>query len=134
MPLHYQIEQARGYLIAKVTGEWELDAVAGLIDALAEDFRTHNCDRALVDCLDVEIEGHVLDFERYVTGRHIAERLRNVRLATLFPEEQITKFAESVAVKAGAALLVTSDHDEALHWLLEGAADQPSLPDENTVD
>lgn len=134
MPLHYQIAKGTGYLIAKVTGEWELDAVAGLIDALAEDFRTHNCDRALVDCLDVEIEGQVLDFERYITGQRVAEKLRNVRLVTLFPEEQITKFAESVAVKAGAALLVTSDHDEALHWLLEGSSQETSQRDEDSID
>jgi len=49
------MEDGQGYLIAKVTGEWKLDAVRELIDALAEDCKARRCNRLLVDCLDVRL-------------------------------------------------------------------------------
>lgn len=126
MRLEYRFTEANGYLLADVTGEWELQAARGLIDSIAAECRGRNHDRVLADCLHVEVSGFVLDFERFVLGQRVAEKLRHIRMATLFPAEQITKFAESVANQAGATLLVTSNRDEALRWLLEESATGPT--------
>ena len=126
-PLQYRLEEAQGYFVAKVTGKWDVDAICRLIDAIGRDSSSHSFERILADCLDIEIAGRVMKSERFVVGRHIGETLRHVRLATLFPEEQIDKVAESIAVAAGAEFLVTSSRQEALRWLMKG----PSRDDQN---
>ena len=120
MQLQYRMEDGEGYLIAKVTGEWTLDAVQELIDALAEDCKARHCNTLLVDCLDVQIEGRVLEFERFVVGRRVGSKLREIKLAALFPPHQINKFAESIAIADGADLFVTGERDEAIRWLTNG--------------
>ena len=122
MELLYQIEEADGYLVAHVTGEWYLDPVYRLIDALVGECRARNFDRVLVDFLDVQISGMVLEYERYLIGGRLAERLQALRLAALVPAEQINKFGESVAVAGGAQVLVTADREEARRWLTDGSA------------
>jgi hypothetical protein len=119
MHLHCEIDQAQGYLVARVKGNWDLDAVRQLIDTLAQACKERNCHKVLADCFEVRIEGHLLEFERFVVGNCIASRLRHIKIAALFPDHQINKFAESIAVEAGAEFLVSGDRDEALHWLTE---------------
>jgi len=111
-------------LIAKVTGPWELDAVQELIDTLAEDCKARGCKKLLVDCLDVGIEGQILDFERFLIGRSVGSKLRHIKVAGLFPHHQINKFGEAIAISEGAEALVTSERDEAIRWLTDGPADQ----------
>jgi hypothetical protein len=110
-------------LLLKVTGEWDVDSMRGVIDAIAVECEQRRCHRVLMDGLDIEIAGKVLEFERFLVGQHIAAVLRHVRLAALFPAEQINRFAESIAVKAGAEFFVSSDRDEALRWLAQGSPD-----------
>ena len=126
MPLHYQLEEADGMLLLKVTGEWDVDSMRGVIDAIAVECGQRHCHRVLADGLDVEIAGKVLEFERFLVGQHIAAVLRHVKFAALFPAEQINKFGESIAVKGGAEFLVTSDRKEALQWLARGSPDAAS--------
>jgi hypothetical protein len=125
MPLHYQLEEGDGMLLLKVTGEWDVGAMCGVLDAIVLECNQRHCHRVLADGLDVEIAGKVLEFERFLVGQHIAAVLRHVRLAALFPAEQINKFGESIAVKGGAEFLVTSDRDEALRWLAKDSPDAP---------
>lgn len=108
-------------LLLDVTGEWEVEAMRGVIDAIAVECDQRRCHRVLADCLAMEIAGKVLEFERFLIGQHIAAVLHHVRLAALFPAEQINKFAESIAVKGGAEFFVSSDRDEALRWLAQGS-------------
>jgi hypothetical protein len=123
VPLQYQLEEADGMLLLKVTGEWDVEAMRGVIDAIAVECDQRRCHRVLMDGLALQFAGKVLEFERFLVGQHIAAVLRHVRLAALFPAEQINKFGESIAVKAGAEFLVTSDRDEALRWLAQGSPD-----------
>jgi hypothetical protein len=123
MGLRYDFKEARGNLIATVAGHWELEAVSELIDAIVEECTRRNCDRVLADCMEIQIAGRVLEFERFVLGQRIGEKFRNIRFAALFPADQINKFAESIAVGAGAQFLVTHDREEALRWLGERAVD-----------
>ena len=130
MQVEYKLEEDAGYLAAKVTGEWGLEAAYELIDSLERECRERNCRRALADWLDAEIVGRVLEYERFVVGQRIGSRLRDVRLAILFPAVQINKFAESIAVEAGAEFLVTGDREEALSWLLESSKNEAAVSDE----
>jgi hypothetical protein len=123
VPLQYQLEEADGMLLLKVTGEWDVDSMRGVIDAIAVECDQHRCHRVLLDGLALEIAGKVLEFERFLVGQHIAAVLRHVRLAALFPAEQINRFAESIAVKGGAEFFVSSDRDEAIRWLAKGSPD-----------
>jgi len=115
--LDYEFHEEQGYSVAKVTGEWELDAVLELIDSLVKECIARNSDRLLADFLDVTIAGRVLQFERYLVGKHVGATLWHIRLAALLPEHQINKFGESIAREAGVDFLVTGDRDEAIRWL-----------------
>lgn len=124
MRLQYQLEKAGDHLVLNVTGEWQLDAMYELIDAIAGECRKHNCDNVLVNGLAMEIHGLVLEFERFLVGERVADVLQGIKLAAVFPAEQINKFGERIAVKRGAKLFVTSTQDEALQWLLsDGSAE-----------
>lgn len=123
MELRYKLENADGYLIAKITGEWHVEPTLSLLDALINECQSRNCNRLLADFLQVEIVGIVLSFERYLFGEHLGAKLGSIRLAALFPAEQIDKFAESIAVAAGAEFLVTADRAEAVRWLTDGSAE-----------
>lgn len=123
MPLQYQLEEADGMLLLKLRGEWDVDSMRDVIDAIAVECEQRRCHRVLADGLHMEIAGKVLEFERFLVGQHIAAVLRHVRMAALMPAEQINKFAESIAVKGGAEFFVTSDRDEALRWLAQGSPD-----------
>ena len=104
-------------LVFQVTGEWSLEGGRALIDRIAMESEAGGCRRALVDALEIEVAGRVLEYERYVMGGYILSRLAGIRLAVLFPDDQITKFTEGVVRGAGAPLLVTSDRAEAMAWL-----------------
>ena len=49
-PLQYRLDQAERYFVAKVTVEWDLDAIRRLIDCTGRDLRIHSFKRILVDC------------------------------------------------------------------------------------
>jgi hypothetical protein len=117
MDLQIVFTQRDNLLQFDVTGEWSLEGARALIDRIALESEGNGCRRALVDALQIEVAGRVLEYERYVMGGYILSRLAGIRLAVLFPADQITKFTEGVVRGAGAPMLVTSDRAEALAWL-----------------
>jgi|GEM_PF-4329311 len=117
MDFEIQVEHRDGLLTLTATGQWSLQKAKSLIDRAAVECEEHSSGRVLVDCLSIEIDGRVLEYERYVLGGYILEKLRGVRLAVLFPPDQINRFAQNIVRGGGSAMLVTSDRDEALLWL-----------------
>ena len=115
--LEYRFEDAGGLLTVTVTGEWSLEPAKEMIDRVAQECEQRGCRRVLLDALAIEIDGRMLQFERYMIGERIVARLSEIRLAVLMPEEQINRFVETMVRGAGAQMLVTSDRDEAAAWL-----------------
>jgi hypothetical protein len=115
MQLDYSFDARSDCLLVKVGGTFEVNAAKALVDAIAVQCRQsdHRC--VLVDAMEVDGEPSAID--RYAVGVRVAEMLRMVKTAVVYPEQRINKLAENVAVNRGALLLVTGDRDEALRWL-----------------
>ncbi len=112
-----QVAQRDGLLTVTVTGEWSLANARALVDRVAAECEQRACLRVLVDSLAIQVDGRVLEYERFVLGSYILEKLEGVRLAVLFPEEQINSFTQNLVRGAGSPMLVTSDREEAILWL-----------------
>lgn len=125
MTEQYVFEEYPGYALVKVAGSWRRDLLLKYIDRIAIDCRFHGCDRVLVDAL--EVGGQLTDIDRFVAGERVAEVCKGIRMAAILPAHQINKFGEFVATSRGAELLVTSDRDQALKWLLTGADHHAAL-------
>ena len=117
MDFDIQVAHQDGLLTLTVTGEWSLERAKSLIERVASECEKHASGRVLVDCLAIQVDGRVLEYERYVLGGKILDKLEGVRLAVLFPREQINLFTQNIVRGGGRAMLVTSDRDEALLWL-----------------
>jgi hypothetical protein len=121
----YQIEEMADYLLITVTrGRWEIEPMRMVVDRVAAECQARGYRRVLVDTL--ALAGWLRDFDRYLIGQYIAEKLQGVRVANLSRAEVINKFAENVAVNRGAWFLVTSNRELALKWLRQSGPNSPS--------
>ena len=59
-------------------------------------------------------------------GEYVASKLRGLKVAAVYPQELITKFAENTVVNRGASLIVVGDREQAIKRLLES---QPNKAD-----
>lgn len=55
--------------------------------------------------------------DRYACGKHIAQELRNARIALVWHAELITKLAENTAVNRGGRFRIFADRAVATAWL-----------------
>lgn len=117
MGFQIQVVERDGLLSLTVTGEWSLDNAKELIDRAAAECERAGSNRVLMDALAIQVDGLVLQYERFVIGAYILEKLKGVRLAVLFPPDQINSFTQNVVRGAGSPMLVTSDREEALRWV-----------------
>jgi hypothetical protein len=109
-------EQADGYLLVRVQGEWTTDNIKQAIEAVSAEILNIGYTRLLVDARQLSAPRQ--EYDRFLAGVHIANDLRGIDIAVLYPAELINKFVEDVASNRGARLLVVSELDEALEWLL----------------
>ena len=115
-------ELRNGYLYVKVSGEFALAEVRGILSELLETARRHAMTRVLCDVtrvtgVDDELE---LTMTRFDVATLIAEALpKDIKFAVLETPRQISKdrFGENVMVNKGASAKEASTLDEALEWL-----------------
>ena len=57
--------------------------------------------------------------DRYFIGERIGLIMQNrIKIAVVWPEKSIDKFAETVALNRGGDMLVVGEYEEAVNWLL----------------
>jgi hypothetical protein len=116
-----EIEDRGSHLLFVLKGAWSAAQAVQLVESIGR-----RCDETLHRCALVDISGlesRLQEFERFVLGQRIAARLPGgaYRMAVLARPDQITRLTENVAVNRGADVMVTSDREEALSWLLPAA-------------
>jgi hypothetical protein len=129
MNLALTVTHRGSYLEIDVAGQWSLENLYGLVDALQRESGRHGCNCLLVNT--GAMNGHPTQMMRFKAGVRAAEVLgEKIRVALVSPPDRVTKFGENAAVNRGASLRVVTDRAEALQWLLEGAAPQtpPEAP------
>jgi hypothetical protein len=124
MSLNATIQHQPDFVSIKITGPASLDDFVDLIATVGEQTRQRGDKRVLVDLLGVE--GDMKFTEHFQLGSQAAQHLRHLdRMASVVPEDKITRTSEKVALKQGFQLRVFTSMSEAVEWLSQAPA-QPS--------
>jgi hypothetical protein len=118
MSIEISFAMKEGYLLVSARGQFErVAARAALTEVRAHAIKA-GAMRILIDAQG--LSAPATEFDRHLVGLAISELFpREYRVAALYKDEWINKFAENTAVNRGAHFLVTSKADEAIRWLLE---------------
>lgn len=105
------------YLLVTVEGEWTEASAHRIVDTIRDLTIGHGATRVLLDSR--RLERPEREFTRYVFGKYAAEALGpRVRVAALGEPDNVTHYAETVALNRGAKLRVFTTEESALEWLL----------------
>jgi len=116
MSLTWILSDQPDHLVVEASGEWQIQSVLRMIEAMAARCRERGLTRALCDLRGVR--GPLGSIDRYLAGARVASTMRTVKLAVLAaPDAVVTGFGAAVAANRGAQMFVTKDEDEARRWL-----------------
>ena len=119
MALALTFNDADGYLLARLEGEWTPSALSERIRCIASTAQERGYERVLVDIR--EMSAPARGFYRYSAGEDVAKYFgTSVSVAAVYRAELIDKFVENVAVNRGARFIVVPSFEEALDWLEPG--------------
>ena len=104
------------YLLVSVSGQWTDYAVKEGIEEVKRKADSYGKTRVLLNLMNMTPPDGVMD--RFRAGEYIAKIWGSLRVAAVWKQEFITKFAENVAVNRGARFAVFADEKQALKWLL----------------
>ena len=115
--MEVQFEDAGGFLIAKVSGEFSLRAMLSIVEKIAAEARARHAQRVLLESL--EVTGDIPDIDRYELAKRAADMLRHVeRLAIVRPAHlRYTRFGIDVAHNRGLDIRAFVDAKTAEDWL-----------------
>ncbi len=116
MGFSVSLREGPGYLVLKITGEWNVDKLKNVADWSGAELKTRKDDRVLVDMS--EVSGRPPDMDRFRLGEYVASTRRGVKVAVVFPKEHINRLFEDTAVNRGAWINVFGDEQAALEWLM----------------
>jgi hypothetical protein len=117
MKTQYSIERRKDYLYFTIKGEYKRKEIWLLAELLARECQKEKINKILVNALHLA-GTNLTTMERYLAGEKIAEIFPAIKLAVAWPEKDIDKFAETVAVNRGGFIQVVPDVETAEKWLL----------------
>ena len=118
MKSQYEFEIKEGYLQFNLTGKYDKGEFLSFPELLKTRCEKEGLNRVLINGLAVK-GSNLSTTDRYFIGEKIGLVLRNrIKVAVVWPEKSIDKFAETVALNRGGNMLVLSDYVEAVKWLL----------------
>jgi hypothetical protein len=118
MPLQFSVRRLDGFTCVEVTGPASLADFIRLIADVAAQTRAHGDRRVLVDLLGVQ--GELKFTDHFQMGQEVGQRLRHLeRLASVVPEDKITRTSEKVALTQGVQLRVFTSMKDAIQWVTQ---------------
>jgi hypothetical protein len=106
------------HLVVRVAGEWTDETARHIIDRALEAASAHGLDRIFLDTLGLGRPAR--DFTRYLSGKYVAETLGpRFRVAALGKPDNVTHYAETVALNRGSPLMAFTDEESAMRWLMQ---------------
>src|SRR4029079_2128394 len=117
MKIKYSIERRKDYLCFTITGEYDTNEFKSHAEFLARECQKEKISKILVNALQMS-GTNLTTMERYLVGEKIAEMFPTIKLAVAWPEKDIDKFAETVAINRGGFIQVVPDVETAEKWLL----------------
>ena len=114
--MEVQFEDARAFLVARVSGAFSLQAMLRVVEKIAAEARARGAQRVLLESLSVT--GDIPDIDRYDLGKRAAEMLLHVeRVAILRPAHLNTSLGIDVARNRGLDVRAFPDTKTAEDWL-----------------
>jgi len=118
MGLEIEVKKNKDYLELIFKGIFDLQYLKDIVDAIKDAQEKYNATKILVDVSG--LSGELVELDRFRAGEYAADVLsRNVRFAMLADDVRINKFFENVATNRGLNVIVVSDRQSALDWLLK---------------
>ena len=128
-PLNVTVRRLPEFTSVKITGPASLEDFVGLIAKVGEQTLRHGDKRVLVDLLGVE--GDMKFTEHFQLGEQAAQQLRHLeKMASVVPEDKITRTSEKVALKKGFQLRVFTTMSEAIQWLTRARQSNGALAED----
>jgi hypothetical protein len=116
MPLQYTTETDTDFTTLVIAGSASMEAFALLTAQAGEESRQRRDRRLLVDLTGVE--GSLAFTEQFRLGQIAAAHFGHLlRLASLVPEDKLTRTSEKVALSMGVQLRVFASREQAVLWL-----------------
>jgi len=126
VPLQFSVRRLDGITSVKVTGDASLAEFIRVIAELGPLTRTAGDKRVLVDLLGVQ--GDLKFTDHFQMGQEVGQHLKHLdRMASVVPQDKITRTSEKVAMTQGVHLRVFTSMNEAIDWLKsEPRPDRPA--------
>lgn len=118
MTLDVAVTRTPELTMMEITGPASMAEFTLLITEIGKESKQHGDRRVLVNLLGVV--GTMAFTDHFQIGHQVARQLRHLeKLASVVPEDKITRTSEKVATSLGMQLRVFTQLDEALTWLGE---------------
>ena len=106
------------YLSITATGPWTESEIPWQLELIKDKAEVSGYTKLFLDSRPLDLPKH--EMTKLSTGENIAQFFpAPFKMAILDLPEKINRFVENVAVNRGANLMVFSNHETALKWLLE---------------
>ena len=118
MKSQFEYESKGDYLIFNIKGRYNRREFLTFPDVIKNRCEQENIYKVLINGLSVH-GSNLSTTDRYFIGEKIGMVLQSrIKLAVVWPEKSIDKFAETVALNRGGNMRVLGSFDEAVEWLL----------------
>jgi hypothetical protein len=118
MKSQYEFEIKEGYLQFNLTGRYDKGEFLSFPEMLKARCEKEGIFKILINGLEVK-GSNLSTTDRYFIGERIGLIMQNrIKVAVVWPEKSIDKFAETVALNRGGDMLVVGDYEKAVSWLL----------------
>ena len=112
------VEHRERFTVVRLSGAPSLGQFLSLLHVIAVDSRSWPNRSVLVDLRGIASLRATTD--HFVIGQEVARQLGHIdRLASLVSTERITRVSEKAAQEQGANLVIFTEEDAAVGWLLE---------------
>ena len=119
MKSKYSFQRKENYLNVNLSGEYDKGEFMSLPEIIRRKCHKENIFKALVNGLDLK-NTNTPAMDRFFMGEEIARSIGSaIKLAIVWPQKDIDKFTENVAVNRGSYIIVVGNVTEAEKWLLE---------------
>jgi hypothetical protein len=118
MTLEVAVTRTPELTVVEISGLASIAEFTALITAVGNESKQYGDKRVLVNLLGVE--GTMAFTEHFQLGHQVARQLRHLdKLASVVPEDKITRTSEKMATSLGMQLRVFTRVEAALTWLAE---------------
>ena len=117
MALNVNYIEKEEYLLVEVSGDWSIADAEEIMSAIAERANIAGVNRVLLDRRKLA-ESPKEEFARFAAGEALAKLMPSpFRFAAVYPNDQIDRFGENVAVNRGATAAIFSNMEDAISWV-----------------